>query len=627
VITAVEPAGRGLGTAIRDALPLLISVALLLAGGGLAATLLGARAGLEGFRPSVIGVVLAGYYAGYVGGSMVAPSAIDRVGHVRVFAGLAALASGALLLHVVFIEPITWFVLRAIVGLCISALYVVCETWLNGVSTNRTRGGLMASYMIVVSGSLLIGQSLYAAVGARGFEPFVLASVLVSLAVVPVSLATFPAPRLPEPTPISMRRITEIAPLAVLGAALAGFIGAAMLSAGVVYATAAGFNRFATAAFVGAALAGGVALQLPLGSWSDRVDRRIVITVTAAVAAIVAVVASQVHTDRRLVLIALTTVAGGSAFPIYSLSVAHLNDYLDDASTVAAGAKMVLINGVGSVAGPIVGSMAVGLASPGSLFVTLAVAYVIVGSYSAFRMTRRSAAQEEARATFTPVVVGVGPLSTIIGEADVPEIYPVGTGDAEFGEVVVHFQERGMGPPVVLIGDVEGRTSEVWDDLLGPLAADGIRAVAPQLGSGRTAENVENDEDEENDEVGEAVLSVLRHLEIPSATFVGCASGSRVALRLARDHADRTAAVVLLVDADGHEAPDTSEVAQPTLVLDRRLLATSPSDVADDIAEFTRPIAADRANRWETGQFDIVRVDDTDDPDDPDEPDGDHMSG
>jgi MFS family permease len=627
VITAVEPAGRGLGTAIRDALPLLISVALLLAGGGLAATLLGARAGLEGFRPSVIGVVLAGYYAGYVGGSMVAPSAIDRVGHVRVFAGLAALASGALLLHVVFIEPITWFVLRAIVGLCISALYVVCETWLNGVSTNRTRGGLMASYMIVVSGSLLIGQSLYAAVGARGFEPFVLASVLVSLAVVPVSLATFPAPRLPEPTPISMRRITEIAPLAVLGAALAGFIGAAMLSAGVVYATAAGFNRFATAAFVGAALAGGVALQLPLGSWSDRVDRRIVITVTAAVAAIVAVVASQVHTDRRLVLSALTTVAGGSAFPIYSLSVAHLNDYLDDASTVAAGAKMVLINGVGSVAGPIVGSMAVGLVSPGSLFVTLAVAYVIVGSYSAFRMTRRSAAQEEARATFTPVVVGVGPLSTIIGEADVPEIYPVGTGDAEFGEVVVHFQERGMGPPVVLIGDVEGRTSEVWDDLLGPLAADGIRAVAPQLGSGRTAENVENDEDEENDEVGEAVLSVLRHLEIPSATFVGCASGSRVALRLARDHADRTAAVVLLVDADGHEAPDTSEVAQPTLVLDRRLLATSPSDVADDIAEFTRPIAADRANRWETGQFDIVRVDDTDDPDDPDEPDDDHMSG
>lgn len=407
----VEPAGPGLGTALRDAAPLLVSVALLLAGGGLAATMLGARAGIEGFRPSVIGIVLAGYYAGYVGGSLFAPSAIDRVGHVRVFAGLAALASGALLLHVVFIEPITWFLLRCVVGLCISALYVVCETWLNGVATNRSRGGLMATYMIVVSGSLLVGQLLFALVGARGFEPFILASVLVSLAVVPISLARFPAPMLPEPAKISMRQVWKIAPLAVVGAALAGFIGAAMLSAGVVYATAAGFNRFATGAFVGAALAGGVVLQLPLGSWSDRVDRRIVIAVTAAVGAIVAIVASQVSTDRRLVLIALTAVAGGSAFPIYSLSVAHLNDYLDEARTVAAGAHMVLINGVGSVAGPIVGSMAVGLVSPGSLYLVLTGAYLIVGGYAVFRMTRRSAAGEADRAVFSPVTVGVGPTS------------------------------------------------------------------------------------------------------------------------------------------------------------------------------------------------------------------------
>lgn len=599
-----EPAGRGLGTAIRDAAPLLISVALLLAGGGLAATLLGARAGMEGFRPSVIGVVLAGYYAGYVGGSLLAPSAIDRVGHVRVFAGLAALASGALLLHVVFIEPITWFILRSIVGLCISALYVVCETWLNGVSTNRSRGGLMAAYMIVVSGSLLVGQFLFSVVGPRGFEPFILASVLVSLAVVPVSLATFPAPRLPEPTPISMREITKIAPLAVLGTGISGFIGAAMLGAGVVYATAAGFNQFATGAFVGAALAGGVALQLPLGSWSDRVDRRIVIALTAAVAAVVAVVASQVHTDRRLVLIGLTAVAGGSAFPIYSLSVAHLNDYLDDARTVAAGAKMVLINGLGAVAGPIVGSMAIGLISPGSLYLVLACAYVLVGTYALFRMARRSAAEDDDRSTFAPVVVGIGAMPVMVGEAEVSELFPIGDGDAEFGDLVVRFQEQGMGPPVVLIGDVEGQQGDVWDDLLVPLAADGIRAIAPRLGSGHSSDA---------DEVVEAVLSVLRHLEIPSATFVGFASGAKVVQRLAAEHADRTDAQVLLVHRDDlARAEDDGERTLPTLVIDRRFLLDAPSDVADDIARFTRPIAASHVTQWETGQFDIIRVVDPD---------------
>lgn len=598
--TVVEPAGRGLGTALRDAAPLLLSISLLLAGGGLAATLLGARAGIEGFRPSVIGVVLAGYYAGYVGGSIFAPSAIDRVGHVRVFAGLAALASGALLLHVVFIEPITWFILRAIVGLCISGLYVVCETWLNGISTNRSRGGLMATYMIVVSGSLLVGQSLFAVVGARGFEPFILASVLVSLAVVPVSLATFPAPRLPDPTPISIRRVTEIAPLAVLGTAVAGFVGAAMLSAGVVYATQAGFNRFATGAFVGAALAGGMALQLPLGSWSDRVDRRIVIAVTAAVAAIVAIAASQVSTDRRLVLIALTTIAGGSAFPIYSLSVAHLNDYLDDALTVAAGAKLVLINGLGAVAGPIVGSMAIGFISPGSLYLVLACAYVIVGTYAAFRMTRRSAAEEEARATFNPVVVGVGPTTVMVGEAEMPELYPVDDGDAEFGDFVVRFQGQGAGPPVVLIGDVEGRHGDVWDELLVPLAADGIRAIAPRLGSGHAPDG---------DEVDAAVLSVLRHLEVPSATFVGFASGAKVAQRLAADHADRTDAIVLLVHRDADDRPDEdAEVSQPTLVIDRQQLIDSPSDVADDIAQFCRQHPSRPDGHPPTGRIDEVET-------------------
>ncbi len=598
--TVVEPAARGLGSALRDAAPLLLSVGLLLAGGGLAATLLGARGGIEGFRPSVIGIVLAGYYAGYVGGSLFAPSAIDRVGHVRVFAGLAALASGALLLHVVFIEPITWLVLRAVVGLCISALYVVCETWLNGVATNRTRGGLMATYMIVVSGSLLIGQLLFSLVGPRGFKPFILASVLVSLAVVPVSLASFPAPRLPEPTPISMRRITEIAPLAVLGAALAGFIGAAMLSAGVVYATEAGFNRFATGAFVGAALAGGAVLQLPLGSWSDRVDRRIVIAATAAVAAIVAIAASQVHTDRRMILIALTAIAGGSAFPIYSLSVAHLNDYLDDALTVAAGAKMVLINGVGSVAGPIIGSMAVGLVSPGSLYLVLACAYLVVGSYAVFRMTRRAAAEDDDRATFSPFAVGVGPTTVMVGEAQVPELFPLEDGDAEFGEMVVRFQEQGVGPPVVLIGDVEGEYGDVWDELLVPLAADGIRAIAPRLGSGHAPGG---------DEVGEAVLSVLRHLELPSATFVGFASGAKVAMRLAHEHADRTDAVVLLVHPDAVHRPNgDDDVSHSTLVIDRHHLIESPSDVADDIAEFCRQLPAETFGYPTTGRVDVVEI-------------------
>jgi len=603
VAQPVASGGRGLGGAVRDAIPLLASIGLLLIGSGLTATLLGVRAGLEGFRPGVIGTVLAGYYLGYVGGSYFAPVAIGRVGHVRVFAGLAGLASAAVLLHVVLIDPVSWFVLRVVVGLCVSALYVVCETWLNGVATNRSRGSLFAIYMAVVSASLLGGQILYAIVGARGFEPFVIASVLVSLAVVPVSLSVFPAPAPPRPEPVSVRIISKVAPLAVVGTAMSGFVGAAMLTAGVVYANEAGFNRSATGAFVGAALAGGIALQVPLGKWSDHVDRRVVIAVAALGAAMVAVAASQVSTDRRLVLIAMTAVAGGTGFPIYSLSVAHLNDYIDDELKVAAGAKVVLVNGVGSIVGPVVGSLAVGRISPGSLYLVIAAAYGVVGAHALYRMTRREAAEEHQRADFVPAVVGVGPTTVMGGEGEDGERFPVESGAAPLGDdLVVHYSAQGTGPPVVLIGDVLGDEGDVWDTLLGPLAADGFRVIAPSLGTRHEAW-----------EAGDAVLAVLRHLELGSATFVGYGSGSRVARELAADNADRFDALVLLTDPGSvDELALGLELGRSTLVIDAAELASSPEDVADDIAEFARPIAATIAVQWETGRLEAVEVDESD---------------
>lgn len=582
--TVEAPSGPGIGPVLRDALPLLMSVGLLMAGNGLMSTLLGTRAGIEGFRPSVVGVVLAGYYVGFLVGSVLAPVTITRVGHVRVFAGLASLASGAVLIHVVAPEPFTWFLLRAISGVCISALYVVCETWLNGVATNRSRGGLLATYMVVVSGSLLIGQFLFSIADPGGFGLFVLGSVLLSLAVVPVSLASFPAPPVHHPTPISLRRLVGVAPLAAVGALLSGFIGAAMLGAGVVYAADAGFGRFATSAFIGAALLGGVLLQFPLGRWSDRVDRRFVIATAAIVAAVVAVAASMVNTDRRLILIALTTIAGGSAFPLYSLSNAHLNDYLDDDLMVAGGARMVLINGAGSVAGPVVGAAVIGLISPESLFLVLAGGYLMIGLYAAYRMTRRPAPIEDDRSTFQVQTVGVGPTPVMVAEPDVDGLHPAGGDLFEREGRLVGVREQGSGPPVVLLGDVvEGQ--EEWDELLRAFAANGMWAVLPDVSDADgTARHADADD----------VLELLRQLEIPTATFVGGGRGTAVVAEMAESHADRTEAIVLMggPDRDEAERAGLDEDLRPTLVLDRSSLE-SAVHLADEVTLFVRPLVAD----------------------------------
>lgn len=564
---------------LREAAPLLVSVACLMAGNGLSSTLLGTRAGIEGFRPTVVGVVLAGFYLGFVAGSLVAPETILRVGHVRVFAGLASLGSAAILVHIITPSPITWFVLRAVSGMCISALYIVSETWLNGLATNRTRGVLFAAYMVVVSGSLLGGQVLFSLVDPAGFSAFVLASVLLSLAVVPVSLASFSAPIVPDPVPLPFGELVRTAPLAPFGGALCGFAGSAVLGGGVVYAAQAGFDRSATAALIGAALLGGALLQIPLGAWSDRVDRRFVIFAIAAVATAASLLVAWTGPDHRQVVIALTLVAGGTTFPLYALTNAHLNDWLDESLMVAGGARMVLINGVGAIGGPIVGAAAVGQVGPGALFVVLAVAYGAIAVFALARMAVRSAAPEGDRADFSPVAVGMGPTSSAFDAAP-EDLYPPVDGTIDVGGRVLSYRVQGWeeADAVVLLGTPPS-LSDPWIDVLPAMAWDGLRAITI-WDPDRPGASMEPSD----------VLALLRELELPWASYVGAGSGRDLVRRLGTEHPDRTDAAVLLRLTD--DEPDVTPErpvpgAYPVLEVGALDWADAET-MADDIADALR---------------------------------------
>ena len=320
IITEAQLATRPLRRTLRDALPLLAGVALLMAGAGLSATLIGVRAGLEGFSPAVTGAVLSAFYVGFLGGSLITPRTIWRVGHVRVFAGLASLGSATVLLHAIRAEPLTWFVLRLVSGICLAGLYVAIETWLNGAATNGTRGGLLAAYMVVVTAGQGAGQLLFPIADARGYAAFVLASVLVSTAVVPVTLMAVSPPEIPELPRLPFRTLYDAAPLAVVTAAMAGFSGAAIVGGGgAVYASSAGLTRGQTSAMLFAALAGALALQLPFGRWSDATDRRRVIAAAASIGLGVSIVAALVAAGTIVALVLLTAVVGGTSPLLYSL--------------------------------------------------------------------------------------------------------------------------------------------------------------------------------------------------------------------------------------------------------------------------------------------------------------------
>ena len=539
---------------LARSLPLLAATALLMAGTGLGSSVLGIRSGTEGFSTVATGIILSGYYGGFLAGSLLIPALIERVGHVRVFAGLASLASAAVLVHVVLIDPLGWWLLRLITGLCMAGLFVVTETWLNATATNRSRGQILAAYMIVVTGGLAVGQLLLNVASPAGFTAFILASVLVSLAVVPVALVTVRAPDVPEPVPLSVREATFAAPLGVVGAAASGFAGAAVVGFGAVYAAAAGLSVGQTSVLLFGALVGAVVLQFPMGAVSDRVDRRAVIAGGAIVAGAASVVATLFDASAHFgALVVVTAFAGGISYPLYSLSSAHLNDYLAAGSVVAAGARLVLLNGSGAVAGPLVAALAIEAFDADGFFYVLAFAYACTGGFALYRMTRRAGVSNEARSVFVALPSGAAPsVATLVPDAG-PELYPETEGDVVRDGVSLHWRERGHGLAVVLVHGA-GSSSLVWDESLVALASSGFRAVAFDLrGHGASTRAPTYELSSHVDDL----QAVLDDRTISGGVLVGLGAGAAIVVDFAVAQPARVSGLVL-VSATEVFGPDAS---------------------------------------------------------------------
>lgn len=403
---------------------LFFGIALLMLGNGLQGTLLGVRAKIEGFATASIGVLMSGYYAGYLLGSVQTPRLLSRVGHIRVFAALASLASGAVLLHVVAVHPVPWVFLRLASGFAIAGLFVVAESWLNDRATNENRGRLLSVYMVVLMGGLGAGQFLLNAAPPSGFELFILASVLLSFALVPISLTAKPGPEIPRLTGLAPRAVFRAAPLGVVTAVMTGVSYSTLFAIGPVYATTVGLDPAAVSVFMAATIFGGVVVQIPLGTLSDQTDRRIVIVGAAAGAAGLAVVGALVVGASPGPLTALAALLGGLAVPLYSLGVAHTNDYLDADLRASASGTLVLLNGVGATVGPLAVSSLMAAFGADAFFWFLAATHVVVAAYALWRITRRAAVAEDERAHYEPLAARATPVVTAMLEDEATDSVP-----------------------------------------------------------------------------------------------------------------------------------------------------------------------------------------------------------
>ncbi len=352
--------------------PLLFGIGMLTTSNGLQATLLGLRAGIENFPVEITGIIMAMYYAGFLVGCRFVPSLISSVGHIRVFAALTSLASITVLLHGVFVNPWVWIPVRLLTGFCLSGLFIITESWLNKISNKEHRGTIFSAYVSIVYGGQFAGQFLINLAPLTQIDLFILVSVLVSVALTPITLTNKRTPGYQKPESIGFRAMITISPLAMAGVFIAGISLGTVLALGPVYTGMLHLPKSEIAFFMGTYILGSAALPMVLGPLSDKIDRRKVIVLTASIAAACGTLLTLY--GHYYILIFLL---GGMTTSLYSVSMTHVYDQVKSSQIVSASRSLILFNAAGSMAGPILGGVILGRFGA-EVFFAIVVVYMLI---------------------------------------------------------------------------------------------------------------------------------------------------------------------------------------------------------------------------------------------------------
>jgi MFS family permease len=388
----------------RNIYALLTGTVLLLTGVGLLNTLLGVRAGAEGMSTMAVGVFMSAYFAGYLVSVYVTPGVVRNVGHIRTFAAYSAGLAVSTLLHGLYVDPVGWMVIRFAAGFCVLGLYLVIESWLVTDALPESRGTLLGVYVTLSLSAICVGQGLLGAADIMTLDLFAVAALFITLALIPVSLSRVRQPEVALVPSWEGKRLWRQAPLGMVGVLAAGVTTGGFWGMAPLSFQRMGFETPEITRLMLGVVFGAAAFQWPLGSLSDRGDRRWYIAGTAFAAAFTAALIGLIGKGNGDFLLYVGTLYGAAAFSLYGLSVAHVNDLLDAADRMAATESLLLVFGAGSLAGPMVGGGMMTLIGSAGLMVVFVATFVSVGAYALYRTRVRTAAPYEDRSIFIPIV-------------------------------------------------------------------------------------------------------------------------------------------------------------------------------------------------------------------------------
>ena len=416
---------------LKNSWALFLGMGFLMMAYGFQGSLLGVRAVREEFSLTSTGFMMSGYFVGYFIGAATIPKFISRVGHIRVFAAFASLASLVILVHSVLISPFIWFILRVLTGVSMVCIYTVAESWLNDRSSNKNRGSVLSIYMVILYGAMGVGMFLLNFSKPENFQPFILVSVITSAALIPILLTKKKPPNFKKIKAMTLKDLYEASPFGMVSSLFYGTIQSALFTMLAVYATSMNFTILEISIVTFLLAISGAIAQFPIGKISDIYDRRKVIvfsTFGAAIFCILSIIVSRqmylpdgLATSKTWFYIFFILFSFCS-LPMFSLILAHTNDYISKDKFVAAGAGLQFTFGLGAMSGPFLCAIFMDLVGSNGFFIFLFIFHSIIGIFGIYRMKVRATVDNPDSQfvampqTITPAGIELNPTTEPIEE-------------------------------------------------------------------------------------------------------------------------------------------------------------------------------------------------------------------
>lgn len=432
------------------ALAPLLGLFILGIGNGYLATVITLRLDAAGQSAVVIGWVSSAYFIGLALGAMLNDRLLLRIGHIRAYGSFASLVAVTVLLQGLVEHPWAWFALRLIGGWATVGVYLVIESWLLTAGEQKVRGRLLALYMISLYAAGVLGQLLLGVTEAMGgAASFMVIAMLASLSVLPMAMIPRVSPMIEKAEPLPPHRLITLTPTGVMGSFGSGIAVAAIYSLLPLYLQRSGFSVDLIGQMMAAVILGAMLLQYPVGRWSDRHDRQIVLIGIGAFCMLIsAAILWLPMTPWRLA--GLLFLLGGGVFSLYPVAVGHAADRAPAGALVRMSQGLLLINAIGSALSPPLISPVMAALGDAGLFWSFGALGLFLVAFFGWRRSVRPAPVPVA--PFSPST----PMSSAGAELAVTEEQLLGAAEHEHMEDL-----SGVVPDV-----------EVAEPLVGPPPAD-----------------------------------------------------------------------------------------------------------------------------------------------------------